>query len=97
MKNFKEIKDKILQTNSGFQVNNSTQLAEKIILLLRNRSLIKKTVNNFKNLRIKESRKVKILVKKEWKNFMINTPSFWKKKNYFILVKSIFTTLFIRS
>ena len=38
----KEIKDKILQTNSGFQVNNSTQLAEKIILLLRNRSLIKR-------------------------------------------------------
>ena len=65
MKNFKEIKDKILQTNSGFQVNNSTQLAEKIILLLRNSSLIKKTVNNFKNLRIKESRKVKILVKQE--------------------------------
>ena len=65
MKNFKEIKDKILQTNSGFKVNNSTQLAEKIILLLRNSSLIKKTVNNFKNLRIKESRKVKILVKQE--------------------------------
>ena len=29
MKNFEEIKEKILQTKSGFQVNNSKHLAEK--------------------------------------------------------------------
>ena len=91
MKNFKEIKDKILQTNSGFQVNNSTQLAEKINLLLRNRSLIKKTVNNFKNLRIKRVTKSQNIDEERMrKNFMINTPSFWKKKKIISFLLSHF-------
>ena len=66
MKNFKEIKEKILKTKSGFQVNNSSELAEKIILtLITKKNLLKITVNNFKKLQIKEARKVKILIQQE--------------------------------
>ncbi len=65
MKNFIEIKKKIIQTNSGFQVNNSYDLADKITALLKDKTLIKNTLNNFNNLRIKEAKKVKKLIKKE--------------------------------
>ena len=65
MKNFIEIKKKIIQTNSGFQANSSYELADKITALLKDKTLIKNTSNNFKNLRIKEAKKVKILIKKE--------------------------------
>ena len=65
MKNFIEIKKKIIQTNSGFQVNNSYELADKITALLKDKTLIKNTLNNFNNLRTKEAKKVKKLIKKE--------------------------------
>ena len=44
MKNFIEIKKKIIQTNSGFQVNNSYELADKITALLKDKTLIKDNV-----------------------------------------------------
>jgi len=65
MKNFKEIKEKILKTKSGFQVNNSSELAEKISTLITKKNLLKITVNNFKKLQIKEAKKVKILIQQE--------------------------------
>ena len=64
MKNFKKIKDKILQTKSGFQVN-TEQLTKKISDLLNNKNLFKKTINNFEKLRVYEAKKVKILIKQE--------------------------------
>ena len=65
MKNFKKIKDKILQTKSGFQVSNTEQLTKKISDLLNNKNLFKKTINNFEKLRVYEAKKVKILIKQE--------------------------------
>ena len=65
MKNFREIKEKILKTKSGFQVNNSSELAEKISTLITKKNLLKITVNNFKKLQMKEAKKVKILIQQE--------------------------------
>ena len=65
MNNFQEIKEKILQTESGFQVNDYLQLAETITILLKNNDLLKKTTRNFKKLRLDEARKVKALIKNE--------------------------------
>ena len=49
MKNFKKIKDKILQTKSGFQVSNTEQLTKKISDLLSSKIYLKKQLIILKN------------------------------------------------
>ena len=65
MQNFEEIKEKILQTKSGFKVNNSKHLAETISILLTNNTLFNRTVGNFCKLRMDEAKKVKKMIKQE--------------------------------
>ena len=63
MQNFKDIEEKIIKTKSGYKIKDSTELATKILMLLENEKIRKKTIKNFKELCFRESEKAYSIIK----------------------------------
>lgn len=63
MDNFKDIKEKILEHDAGFEVKNVTELVAQISKVLINKKLNIKTYKNFKKLCDEQSNKSKLILK----------------------------------